>query len=341
MRVWRKGNNMKLHGIKQFFCSSLLLVCMTQAMASKTVTWCIYDAAGHSGSVMQIMKDYSLFAKKWGVHHTLKVFSNEEKALAEFKNKQCDGIAASSFLTREYNHFLGTTGAIGLIPDNQTAHQVFAALGEPSLSKHMVQNGYEAVGWIPIGSAYFMVKDRNINSITHLAGLRIAILREDPSHERMARRVGATPVFVTFSNAASKLIKGEVDVLPAPIYAYRPFELQRGIGIYGGVINFPMSYMSLNLIVRQEAIPKNYGQHSRNWFMALTPRMMQNVFRWEQSMPKKYWYDIPTSERQSYQRLLTQLRREFIGTRVYNHDFIKLVLEKQCDIDAQYFECKK
>lgn len=329
---------MALHNIQKFFVFLICNLSISQAVSAKSVMWCVYDI---TGDVAQIMKDYAIQTQQWDIETKFKVYTDDQEAIKDFKNKHCDAVVASNFITRKYNAFMGTLGAVGLIPNNQVAQQVFLALGEPYMAKYMIQNNYENVGWMPIGFAYFMVKDRSINSISQLTGRRLGVMREDPSQERMARRVGAIPKYINFQNAAAQFINNEIDVLPAPIYAYQPFELQKGLGYHGGVINFPVSYVSLNFIIRRNVFPKNYGQLSRNWFTHRTPRMMQNVLRWEQAIPKKYWYDLPISERQSYQRIVAQLRREFISARIYHYDFVKLVLSKHCENDEQYFECKK
>lgn len=330
-----------MQNIKTLALFAPFIALFSSAIHSKSVSWCVYDLAGQSGEAMQIMKDYGVAAKNWGVDTVTKVYLNEQQALSAFKNKQCDALVASTFSTREFNHFTGTIGAIGLIPNHHVAQQLFLSLGQPTVAKYMVQNGYESVGWIPIGPAYFMVKDRNINSITQLAGRKVGVLKEDPSQERVARRVGAIPIFMTLANAGHQFVANKIEILAAPIYAYRPLELHRGLGHRGGVINFPISYVSLSLIIRQNAFPTHYGMKSRAWFQARTPKMMQRVIQWEKSMPNKYWYDIPIADRSSYQRLVAQLRKEFVESGLYNRSMLKMVLSIHCAQNDKYFECQK
>ena len=325
---------------KSVLLSSLSLV-LSQWIHAKPVSWCVYDIAGTAGDVMQTMKDYALAAKQWDVDIQTKVYRTDQQAVKAFQNKECDAVVASAFLTRDYNHFMGTIGAVGLIPNHYIAQKLFKSLGHPNLAKYMVSNEFEAVGWMPIGPAYFMVKDRNINSITQLAGRRVGLLKEDPSQQRMARRVGAKPIFINFENVGKHFINNEIDIMASPIYAYRPLELYRGLDPRGGVINFPISYVSLSFIVRKNAFPKNFGQKSRIWFQARTPKMMRTVLQWERSMPNKYWYDIPISDRISYQRLVSQLRKEFVQSGIYHEEMTKIVLKLQCAENDKHFECKK
>lgn len=321
--------------------SSTLSLFMSQMIEAKSITWCVYDLAGNAGDVMQIMKDYTIAAQNWGIKSNLQVYKNDLKALEAFKNSECQALVASSFLTREYNTFVGTIGAVGLIPNHQVAQQLFLSLGNNAFAHHMTEGNFEVVGWMPVGPAYFMVKDRNLNSITQLAGRKVGVLKEDPSQERMTRRVGAEPIFMSFENAGKLFLDNKIDILASPIYAYQPLELYKGLGHRGGVINFPISYISLSVIARKNAFPKDYGQKSREWFKSRTPKMMNNVIQWEKSMPNKYWYDIPIADRTSYQRLVAQLRKEFIASGVYNRALISTVLRLHCAQNERYFECQK
>lgn len=325
---------------KWLLCAMLIMIATMQRVYAKEVTWCVYDIAGNRGDIMQLMKDYVIAAKSWNMSINTKVYQNEEQAVQDYNNKKCDGLVASTFITKSLNNFTGSIGAVGLIPDNQVAKSVFMALASPSIAGSMIENGHEVVGWMPLGNAYFMVRDNRLNSITQLAGRRLSVLKYDLSQQRMAKRVGAQPVVITFDNAGQKFINDEIDILAAPIYAYQPLQLNQALGYRGGVINFPVSFISLNFLIRQHAFPTGYGQKSRDWFKARTPRMMQNVVQWERTLPNKYWYDIPAADRSAYQRLLAQLRKEFIKTRVYDPALISMVLRINCRVNPQYFECK-
>ncbi len=318
----------------------VLFLGMAHTVQAKNVVWCVYDIAGTNGATMQLMKDYILAAKSWGVESTLKAYNSDERAVADYKAQKCDAVVASTSATKDLNNFTGTIGAVGLIPTPQVAKSLFLALGSPKVARYMKSNGHEVVGWQPWGSAYFMVKDRRLNSITQLAGKRLSVLKDDISQIRMARRIGATPVMITFDDAGSKFLNGSVDILAAPIYAYQPLELNRVLADRGGVINFPVSYIALSFIIREDAFPKGFGQKSRNWFKLQTPSMINQVMQWERGLPLRYWYDIPVSDRKAYQRLVTQLRTEFVDNSIYHPVLVKMVHSINCSYDPEYFECK-
>ena len=326
--------------LKKIGLFAALFVATIHQASANNVTWCVYDVAGNQGDVVQLMKDYAIAAKSWGVNIQPKIYQNDEQAVQDYQAKKCDAVVASTFATKSINNFTGSIGAVGLIPNQQVAKDLFLALAHPNVEKYMVEKGQEVVGWLPVGSAYFMVKDRSLNSITELAGRRLSVVKYDPSQERMAKRVGAYPVQVTFDNVGKKFINGEVDIVAAPIYAYQPLELNKALAAKGGVINFPISYIALNFVIRQSAFPKGYGQKSRLWFKARTPQMMKNVAQWEKTLPSRYWYDIPVADRSAYQRLVSQLRKEFIQNKTYHATLLNMVFRMNCASNPDYFECK-
>lgn len=318
-----------------------LSIISVQQVQAKTVTWCVFDLAGGIGDITRVMKDHALASKAWGVESKLSIFNQEQKALDAFANKQCEGVVATTFGIRQYNNYIGTISAVGLIPNHQVAYQLFQSMGDKNHARYMTENGYEVVGLMPLGPAYFLVKDRSINSITRMTGRSIGVLKEDPSHEKMVRRIGAKPIIVKVDTGADFFKRNQIDILPAPGYAFRPLELQKGLGPKGGIVNFPISYFALSVLVRQDAVPTHYGQKSREWFSAKNPQMMHMIIRWEKSIANKYWYDIPISDRLAYQRLVAQLRKDFIKNKIYDANMVNRVLALHCAQDSTYFECKK
>ncbi|XID75088.1 putative solute-binding protein [Alkanindiges sp. WGS2144] len=308
--------------------------------SAQAQTICAFDLGGASGDNFALMKDYVLAAKKWNVDITLKAYGDEGAALRDFKAGQCDGLVATSFVTREFNSYTGSINAIGAVPSNVVARNVLMLMGNPKAAGDMVEGEYEAAGIIPIGSAYFVTKDRNINTLAKIEGKRIGVLEVDPVQRRMAQKVGAKPVLMTIDNAGQKFQAGQVDILPAPSMAYIPLEVYRSMGASGGIARFPLSFMSLNLVLKKNAYPAGFGQKSRSWFSAQTPRLMNKVSRDDGSVPAKYWFDIPSEDQVGYLRLLRQMRIEFVQNKTYNPKMMSLLKKLRCQQDPSNYECK-
>lgn len=317
--------------------SGLLLLTSLHTAYAQTV--CVYDLNGSSGENYALMKDYVLAARKWNVDLVLQAYNNEEKAVQDFKNKSCDALVASSFSTRQFNNFTGTFNAIGAVPSLQLAQDALLLMNNPTFAKDMVEGSYEVAGLIPLGSAYFVMKDRNINTLEKMEGKRIGVLKIDPVQRRMAQKVGTQPVEMTIDTAGQKFRDNEIDILPCPTFGFVPFEVYRSMGTKGGVARFPLSFITLNLILRQNRFPEDFGVKSRQWFVQQTPRLMNKVARYEQAVPSKVWFDIPEEDQLGYMRLLRQMRVEFINNKTYNLKMINLLKRLRCTQAPSSFEC--
>jgi hypothetical protein len=300
---------------------------------------CVYDLGGSSGDITALMKDYVLAAKSWGANLTLKTYKNEAQAVNDFKAGQCAALGATSFSTMEFNNYVGTMSAIGAVPSNAIAKNALLLMGNPKLSAEMVQGAYEAVGVIPIGAAYFVVKDRSINTLAKAEGKRVGVLEVDPAQSRMVQKVGAKPVFITFENAVPKLTNNDIDVLPGPAIAFEPLEVYRAMGPKGGIARFPISFMTGNIIIKKDDFPAGYGQKSRTWVTAQVPRYLGLIARYEAAVPRGVWFDISNEDKVGYLRIMRQMRIEFVKNKTYNTKMISLLKKLRCQQDPSSFEC--
>lgn len=319
------------------FLSSL----SAMSMASK-IDFCVLDLMGANGDVMALAKDYALTAKQWGVEVNPIVYTNLNAAVRDFDGGKCKGIVADTFSTKKYNNFMGTIGAVGAIPSYDIAQRVLLALGNERLVNKMKNKNYEVVGYMPYGLTYFHTKDRSIVSITDLQNKKLGILEVDVSQRRMAQKVGMQPVNSTLDNIATKFRNTEIDILPAPLAAYKPFEIGKMLGNQGGIINYPLALFTMNFIIANDAdYPKDFGQKSRQWFSRKTPQMIKMVERMESGVPKNIIYDIPEIDHVSYDRLLSQLRKEFIDNQIYDNAMINMIRHIRCTQEPKFIECKQ
>jgi hypothetical protein len=317
---------------------SMLLLGITSQAQAQTI--CTFDIGGASGENYALMRDYSLAAKKWGVTIALKAYGNEEYAYRDFLANKCDGLFATSFLTRKFNNYTGTINAIGAIPSNVIARNLFGLMAHPKVAADMVEGKYEAAGIIPVGSAYLVMKDRNINTLAKMEGKRVGALTIDPIVPRMLRRVGTVPVPMTIDNGGVKFRTSDIDILPAPAMAFSALEVYRAMGTQGGIARFPLSFITLNLIIKHDEFPVGFGQTSRKWFANLSPQFMDRVVRYENDTPNEVWFDISSDDKTGYLRILRQMRLEFVKDKTYNTKMIGLLKRLRCQQDPAHFECR-
>ena len=96
----------------------------------------------------------------------------------------------------------------------------------------------------------------------------------------------------------------------------------------------------MNIILRKGKYPVDFGHKSRSWFSQQTPRMIQTVKNWQRHIPQYMFYDLSKIDYPAYDRLISQLRKEFIENQTYDTTMINLIRNIRCKQDPQYIECK-
>ena len=302
-------------------------------------TICVFDIVGKSGDVYALMKDYQLAAKSWGADVELKVGTNEAVIAEDFKAGKCDGISVTGMRGRQFNQFTGSLDAIGAITDLKLAVKVMQGLASPAFAKAMVNGKYEVVGVIPIGDAYLLVNDRNINTVAKAAGKKIAVLDYDEAQKIMASQVGAQAVSSDITNFGAKFNNGQVDIIGAPAAAFKPLELHKGLGTKGAIVNYPILQVTGNLIIHPEKFPAGFGQKSREWVKGQLPRAFGILGKMKADIPQKYWMEVPAADKPGYQKLMREARINLTAKGIYDKRMMKLLWQFRCREDAKNFEC--
>lgn len=81
--------------------------------------------------------------------------------------------------------------------------------------------------------------------------------------------------------------------------------MEKIIGKQGGIINYPLALVTMNFIFHQEKLPAGVGQKSRTWFSTKMPEMIRVVKKWDASVPKSVFYDVPEIDRTNYDMLMS------------------------------------
>ena len=321
---------------------TLLLAAGVAAVSAGTQakqTMCVFDIVGKNGDVYALMKDYQLAAKGWGADIELKVNSSESVIAEDFKAGKCDGVSITGMRGRQFNSFTGSLDAIGAITDLKLAVKVMQGLASPTFAKAMVNGKYEVVGVVPIGDAYLLVNDRSINTVAKAAGKRIAVLDYDDAQKIMASQVGATAVNSDITNFGAKFNNGQVDIIGAPAAAFKPLELQKGLGTKGAIVNYPLLQVTGNLIIHPDKFPAGFGQKSREWVKSQLPRSFTILNKMKADIPQKYWMEVPAADKPGYQNMMRLARIDLTAKGIYDKRMMKLLWQFRCKEDAKNFEC--
>ena len=249
----------------------------------------------------------------------------------------------TSMRARTYNKFAGSIDALGGVPSNKIAQKAVEYVLDPRNTKRMTTTlqgeSYEVAGIGLIGSAYIFVKDRSLNTIEKAQGKKFAILHYDRAQRVMVERVGAVPVMSDISNFIKKFNTGEVDVVAAPAYAYKPLEIEKGLGAKGAMLNFPVVNVTADLIVRPERFPAQFGAQSRQWFLQKIPQSFAMVQRLEAAIPSKIKMQLSKEDKEKYQRLLRDGRIDLTKQGVYDPGMMRVLKKARCTVERTNFEC--
>ena len=190
-----------------------------------------------------------------------------------------------------------------------------------------------------IGPAYIFVNDRAINTIEKGRGKKFAVLAYDKAQIAMVERVGAIPVPSDISNFIRKFNTGEVPMVGAPAYAFKPLEMEKGLGSKGAIFNFPVLNVTADLVFRSNQFPTTFGDSSRAWFVKQLPRQFNMVKRLEEGIPAKYRLQLDKAEIERYQKLLRDGRMELTKQSVYDPTMMSVLKRARCTVDRTNFEC--
>lgn len=320
-------------------CLALILSITAVASWAEDQVWCAYDPIGSQGDITRRLNDIRLYAQQYQVKFKVVTYQKEQQAIQAFDDGKCSGLAASNFNTYRYNQFMGSTAGIGLIPNNRTAKSFLQLLNHPRIEKRLVSKNYEAIGMIPIGTAYMVLKNGNLSRVAQLRNQRIGVLPNNPPQQALVRSVGAQPVYVDLSNAIAQFKQNKIDIIAAPVYGLLPYNLQKEFGPDTQVINFPLAYFGVNLIIKPQAYPANFGRKIRGWFVQNSQLLTNRATQWENHLPAYYWVDVSFYEKQSYDVMVAKIRNQYVLSGYYDAYFVQLMKRLRCMDDPRYFEC--
>lgn len=308
-------------------------------LAASAQVLCVWDPMGAQGDGYNTMKDYVIAAKSWGGDVTLRAYTDERVATEDFKSGQCDGALISGLRARQFNQFVGSIDSVGSIPSYTHMRDVVDLIANPKLAKNMVSGNYEIAGAVPIGAGYFFVNDRSINSLAKAAGKKIAVFDWDKSQAEMVKMVGAQPVSADITNFGGKFNNGQVDIIVAPIFAYKPMELYKGLGTKGAIARFPVIQITFQLVLRKDKFPEGFGQKSRQYIAAQVPRFFGLIRNTEREVDPKYWMHVPLSDRDGYEKIMRELRIHLTKAGFYDPRMMTMLKRVRCKREPDAAEC--
>ncbi len=319
--------------------TAMALVAAAPLASAQSVSMCVFDVIGANGDFYNFVKDYALEMKGHGVDFQLKPYTDEGVAIGDFNAGQCDAVAATDIRIRPFNKFTGSISAVGALPTYDNLKTLLATLAQPKAAPLMKDNGYEVLGIIPVGAGYLFVNDRSIDTAGELAGKRMATLDYQKDAIHMVNFVKATVVPSDITNFAGKFNNGVVDVIAAPLVAYNVLELYKGLEPDGGIIDYPLVQLSIQLIAKGDRFPEEMAQTSREYFYNSLDQVLEQVDREASVVDDKWWVDIPAKDKQEYEVMMQDARDQMRNEGHYDPDMLDLLRKVRCKLNSSRAEC--
>lgn len=302
-------------------------------------TICIWTIAGRAGPIFAAAQDQQTRMLKYGIKVKLVPYTDEGVMVEALKAGQCDAALMTGLRARSFNKYTGTIDSIGGLPTNKSMHLLLKVLADPRSAPKMVQGQYVIAGIAPAGAAYVFVDDRSIDTLAKAAGKKVAVLDYDKVQAEMVAQIGATPVPASLVDAPNMFNNHVVDVIAAPLAAYNIMELYKGMTPDGGIVDYPLAQISLQLVARRDRIPNVAAQLVREAFYQSYDRIRQRIRKESAGIPKHWWIQIPAADKRKYEQTMRQARLTLMHKGYYSADMLKLEKRVRCKLDPTRAEC--
>ena len=317
------------------------MVGLDQMPAGSTLkrTICIWDIAGRNGPVFNAAMEQRALAVEYGINLDMVPYTNETVMVDEFKAGRCDAALMSGLRARQFNLYSGSVDAIGAVPSQKHMQTLLQVLSHPRQAGHMVQGDYVVMGIFPAGAAHIFVNDRSISSLAKAAGKRVAVLDYDETQAEMVAAIGATPVTTDIVSAPNKFNNGQIDILPAPLVAYELLELYKGMSPDGGVVDYPLTQLSMQLIGRLDKFPNEVAQLIREASFEAYPEVIKRIEQETRRVPDRWMIAIPDKDKREYEVMMQDARDALRAQKYYSADMLSLQRKIRCKFDPARSEC--
>jgi Family of unknown function (DUF6091) len=323
------------------------------AAASQAASLCVFDLVGTQGDVFNMSRDFLIAMQRENIDLDVKIYTNEARAVEDYKAGRCDGVIATGLRTRPFNMMAGSIDTLGSTTiirngriDVSASYEVLRklvqtlAVDTPQVINLMSQARHEVGGILPIGAAYLMTNDKRINTIEALAGKRIAAMEYDPAQALMIKRVNAVPVPVDILTIAPKLRDKQVDVVAAPALGFKPLRLDQAVGENGAIARFPLMILTYQFIFDRTRFPEGFGVKARTYWLTQFDRVLQLIRKAERDIPDTLWMDLDPQDTYRYALMVQDARLDMTRQGIYDKRGMRILKKIRCHVNPSDGECK-
>ncbi len=322
------------------FLLSIILLCQAgKATALEVRKICTWDPVGMNGPVMAFFKDLKATAIPWGYDFDFIPYDDENKATTDLANNVCDIAIVTAILSRDYVQFAGTLDAIGGITSEDKLKKTLATITSPKATDLMSDGNYEVVISMPVGSMFAYVNDKSINNIDRFRGKRIGILNGDIQTKTFAELAGAIPMNTSLANFADQFKRGIIDIIFMPALAYETFELYKGLGDKGGILDIRLFYGMIQAISRKSQFTDEFGTNMRRYMYNKLANTINMIEQAERSIPEKYWIKTSQKSKDDLEDLYKNIRLTLKVNNKFDSRALTLLWKIRCQSSPEREEC--
>lgn len=316
-----------------------LLLLPRSALALQERVICGWTAGGAVSETADMLKDFQAAALGWGYKLTVKSDPEEGNVVGDFKAGRCDAVLISGVRAQEFNRASYTIEAMGALPTYDHLRIVVKQLAKPAAGDLLTGDTYETVGVYPGGRVYIFSRDRTWDTIEAFSGKRLSIIGFDKTAQHMAKKLGAVPVTADIGTFAPRFNNGDVDICYSTASAYQPFELHRGLGTKGGIVDYGFSQFTFQMVIKRDRFDDAFGDHARGFAAKHYDDVLARVKSFDGQVPASAWVRLDRSKLRSYEEFLRGVRVELRQAGLYDASVLKLMKMARCHLDSTSWEC--
>jgi len=305
----------------------------------QVVKFCVWDPVGGNGPFISFLKQTKLKALGWGVDLQLDAYTDEKVAANDFRSGVCDAVFLTNILGKDFVPFSAAFGAPGAISSLDELKTLSATLNNPKARKFVVSGKYEVSGLFPIGEIYTFVRDKTDVSIAAISGKKVSILNGDVASSHFAKIVGASKVHTSLATWGGQFNNGNVDVMFAPALAYNTFELYKGLGEKGGIIDYNILYAVMQMVVNHEKVPEGFAASMRKHALSRFNELENTVKIAHSEIPQKYWVKLTPEQKIEFENLSKKIRLSLRDEGAYDSKAITILWKIRCKFNPSATEC--
>ncbi len=319
----------------------MLLFISLRANALVPVKFCVWDPVGSNGPFIAFLKETKLKAITWGVELNLEAYTDEKVASNDFRSGVCDAVFLTNILAKDFVPFSAAFGAPGAVRSLRELKTLSASLNSEKAQALITNEKYQIAGLFPIGEIYTFVRDRKNVAIANISGKKVSVLNGDVASTKFVETVGASPVHTTLATWAGQFNNGNIDVLFGPALAYNTFELYKGLGEKGGIVDFNILYAVMEAVVNLKRVPAGFGEHMRSHALTRFDELENTVRQAKSEIPQHYWIKLDEKTQQEYEAMVKKVRLALRDEKEYDAKAITILWKIRCKFDPSAPECSE